>query len=63
MAPPLQRRRMNAALTSALSTSPLRAAISASTRTPEPQLLPGLIEQARLPDAQAQAAAPAQQDN
>jgi RHH-type proline utilization regulon transcriptional repressor/proline dehydrogenase/delta 1-pyrroline-5-carboxylate dehydrogenase len=47
---------MSVALTPTLSTSLLREAISASTRTPEPELLPGLIEQARLADAQAQAA-------
>jgi len=43
-------------LTPALSVSPLRAAISAATRRPEPDLLPDLIEQARLSPAQAQAA-------
>ncbi len=32
-------------LTPALSTAPLRAAISAATRLPEPELLPGLLEQ------------------
>jgi RHH-type proline utilization regulon transcriptional repressor/proline dehydrogenase/delta 1-pyrroline-5-carboxylate dehydrogenase len=47
---------MPAVLTPALATSPLRAAITALTRRPEPELLPGLIEQARLPDAQAAAA-------
>ncbi|MEP7058802.1 MAG: bifunctional proline dehydrogenase/L-glutamate gamma-semialdehyde dehydrogenase PutA, partial [Caldimonas sp.] len=33
--------------------SPLRDAIGALTRTPEPELLPGLVEQARLPPSQA----------
>ncbi|MBK6865843.1 MAG: trifunctional transcriptional regulator/proline dehydrogenase/L-glutamate gamma-semialdehyde dehydrogenase [Ideonella sp.] len=47
---------MPAVLTPALATSPLRAAITALTRRPEPELLPGLVEQARLPDAQARAA-------
>jgi len=42
-------------LTPVLSTSPLRAAVSAATRRPEPELLPGLLEQARQPPAQAQA--------
>ena len=42
-------------LTPALSTSLLRAAISAATRLPEPVLLPGLLAQARLEDAQSQA--------
>ena len=39
------------ALTPALMSSPLREAIRALTRTPEPELLPGLIEQARLTPA------------
>jgi RHH-type proline utilization regulon transcriptional repressor/proline dehydrogenase/delta 1-pyrroline-5-carboxylate dehydrogenase len=43
-------------LTPALNTSPLRAAITELTRRPEPDLLPGLVEQARLTDAQAAAA-------
>ena len=43
-------------LTPALATSPLRAAITELTRRPEPELLPGLVEQARLSDAQAAAA-------
>jgi len=42
--------------TAALDRSPLRDAISALTRTAEEDLLPGLVEQARLPTAQAQAA-------
>ena len=42
------------AITPPLSTSPLRAAITAATRQPEPELLPGLLSQARLSDAQAQ---------
>ncbi len=42
-------------LTTALSTSPLRAAISAATRLPEPDLLPGLVAQAQLTDAQGTA--------
>ena len=36
--------------------TPLRAAITASTRTPEPDLLPGLLAAATLAPAQAQAA-------
>ncbi len=39
-------------LTPALSTSPLRSAISAATRRTEPELLPGLVEQATLAPAQ-----------
>ena len=42
-------------LTPALATSPLRAAISAATRLPEPELLPALLQQAQLTAAQAQA--------
>ena len=42
-------------LTPALSASALRAAITAATRPPEPDLLPGLIEQASLSPQQAQA--------
>ncbi len=42
-------------LTPALNRSALRDAIGALTRRSEPSLLPGLIEQARLPDVQAQA--------
>ena len=42
-------------LTAPLNRSPLRVAISALTRTPEPDLLPRLIEQAQLPASQAQA--------
>ena len=42
-------------LTAALATSPLRAAITELTRRPEPELLPGLVEQARLDGAQAAA--------
>ena len=34
-------------LTPALATSPLRAAISAATRLPEPRLLPALLAQAQ----------------
>jgi RHH-type proline utilization regulon transcriptional repressor/proline dehydrogenase/delta 1-pyrroline-5-carboxylate dehydrogenase len=45
-----------ARLTPPLNRSPLRAAISALTRPPEPDVLPGLIEQATLPSAQAEAA-------
>ncbi len=45
----------NPGLTPALNRSALRDAIGALTRRSEPSLLPGLIEQARLPDAQAQA--------
>ena len=40
-------------LTPMLHASPLRAAITALTRMPEPELLPGLLAQARLPEAQA----------
>jgi RHH-type proline utilization regulon transcriptional repressor/proline dehydrogenase/delta 1-pyrroline-5-carboxylate dehydrogenase len=36
-----------------LAASPLRAAITAATRRPEPELLPALLETARLPDAAA----------
>ena len=39
-----------------LALSPLRAAIAALTRVSEPELLPGLVEQATLPPAQADAA-------
>ncbi len=38
-----------ALLTPPLSTSPLRAAITATTRRPEPELLPGLLADAELP--------------
>src|SRR5689334_24685800 len=34
--------------------SPLRQAITAATRRPEPEIVPGLLEQARLPPAVAQ---------
>ena len=44
-------------LTPPLLQSPLRAAITASTRTPEPKLLPGLLEQARLTRADEESAA------
>ena len=40
-------------LTAWLQSSPLRAAVSAATRTPEPDLLPGLLEAARLDPAQS----------
>jgi RHH-type transcriptional regulator, proline utilization regulon repressor / proline dehydrogenase / delta 1-pyrroline-5-carboxylate dehydrogenase len=40
----------------ALTASPLRAAITALTRTPEPELLPGLLDRAELTPAQAAAA-------
>ena len=43
------------ALTPALGMSPLRRAITAATRAPEPELLPGLLDQAR-PDEAAAAA-------
>ena len=43
-------------LTPALLQSPLRSAITASTRTPEPELLPALLEQARLAPADDRAA-------
>ncbi len=42
-------------LTPALSVSPLRGAISAATRRPEPELLPGLVEQATLTPVQTKA--------
>ena len=45
-----------AGLTPGLLASPLRAAITAMTRLPEPELLPGLIEQARLAPPAADAA-------
>ncbi len=41
--------------TPTLHRSPLREAIAALTRRPEPDLLPGLVEQARLTPAQAEA--------
>ena len=46
------------ALTNAapLGTGPLQDAIRALTRRPEPELLPGLLEQAALPPAQSEAA-------
>ena len=44
------------ALTSPLTTSPLRQAITALTRTPEPELLPALLSAATLADAQAEVA-------
>ncbi len=47
---------MSAVLTPPLSTSPLRLAISAATRRPEAEVLPALLEQARLSSAQADAA-------
>ncbi|MDH5537958.1 MAG: trifunctional transcriptional regulator/proline dehydrogenase/L-glutamate gamma-semialdehyde dehydrogenase [Rhizobacter sp.] len=40
-------------LTPALRASPLREAVTALTRRPEPELLPGLLEQARLGDPAA----------
>ena len=43
-------------LTPALLSSPLRSAITATTRTPEPELLPALLEQARLSAAEDSAA-------
>jgi RHH-type proline utilization regulon transcriptional repressor/proline dehydrogenase/delta 1-pyrroline-5-carboxylate dehydrogenase len=43
-------------LTPPLAAGPLRAAITASHRTAEPDLLPGLLAQARLTPAQADAA-------
>ncbi len=46
----------HALLSPLLGESPLRAAITALTRTPEPELLPGLLEQARLAPVQAAAA-------
>ncbi|MFO1268209.1 MAG: proline dehydrogenase family protein, partial [Rubrivivax sp.] len=39
-----------------LAVSPLREAIRARTRTPEPELLPGLLQQAELAPSQAEAA-------
>jgi len=42
-------------LTPPLLASPLRAAITALTRRPEPELLPGLVEQARLAPPAAEA--------
>ncbi len=42
-------------LTPPLSSSALRTAISAATRLPEPQLLPGLLAQAQLTPEQSQA--------
>ena len=42
------RRVGRAMLTPPLLASPLRAAITAATRPPEPELVPGLLEQARL---------------
>ena len=43
-------------LTPALPTTPLRRAISATTRLPEPELLPALLQQAQLTPVQARAA-------
>ena len=43
-------------LTPPLNAAPLRQAISALTRTPEPELVPGLLDAATLPRAQAEAA-------
>ena len=43
-----------AAITPPLTASPLRAAITAATRQPEPALLPGLLGQASMSEAQAQ---------
>jgi RHH-type proline utilization regulon transcriptional repressor/proline dehydrogenase/delta 1-pyrroline-5-carboxylate dehydrogenase len=43
-------------VTTPLLAGPLRTAISTLTRTPEPELLPGLLDAARLPTAQAEAA-------
>jgi RHH-type proline utilization regulon transcriptional repressor/proline dehydrogenase/delta 1-pyrroline-5-carboxylate dehydrogenase len=43
-------------VTTPLLAGPLRTAISTLTRTPEPELLPGLLDAARLPPAQAEAA-------
>ncbi len=45
-----------ALLTPALDTSPLRSAITALTRSPEPDLLPGLLDAATLTAAQSDAA-------
>ena len=45
-----------APFTSMLSATPLRAAITALARAPEPDLLPGLLAQATLAPAQAEAA-------
>ncbi len=42
-------------LTPPLNRSPLRAAVSAATRQPEPQLMPGLLEQAKVSADQAKA--------
>ena len=47
---------MRLSLTPALATSPLRAAISAASRLPEPELLPALLAQAQLSPVQAQRA-------
>ena len=47
---------MLVALTPPLSTSPVRRAIGGATRRPEPELLPGLPEQARSTAVQAEAA-------
>ena len=44
------------ALTPPLNRSPLREAMGALTRRPEPELLPGLLDAATLPAAQAEAA-------
>ena len=41
-------------ITPPLSTSPLRAAITAATRQPEPEMLPSLLQQARMSDLQPQ---------
>ena len=47
---------LSISLTPALSDTPLRAAIGAATRRPEPELLPDLLRQAKLSPAQAQVA-------
>ena len=44
---------MSTPLTTALSSSALRSAIDAATRRPEPELLPALVAQATLAEAQA----------
>jgi RHH-type proline utilization regulon transcriptional repressor/proline dehydrogenase/delta 1-pyrroline-5-carboxylate dehydrogenase len=53
LAPTAADRPAGSALTPPLGRSPLRAAIGALTRRPEPELLPVLLAQARLPEVAA----------
>jgi RHH-type proline utilization regulon transcriptional repressor/proline dehydrogenase/delta 1-pyrroline-5-carboxylate dehydrogenase len=53
MTPDLSTAPLTAALTPPLTASPLREAITALTRAPEPELLPGLLRQAALTPVRA----------